>query len=141
MNAEKINEAIAIHLGWEKGIIIKSCGEPDRRQDWGWTPPREWLYSKSPSAQRYLNDLQNGNMAGPPDYCGDLNAINEAKKTLSVYEKIRFARHLMDEMRWHPVGCVLTYEEQLRSLGELLCGEANAQAKAFLRTIGKWEEE
>lgn len=134
MNAEKINEVIANHIGWEKGIVVKSYGKPDRRQDWGWTPPREWLYSKSPSAQRYLNDLQNGNMAGPPDYCGDLNAMREAEFSLWCDEVlVEQYRETLENVYLKAVG--------YSGAGYWFMAGAPQRAEAFLRTVGKWEEE
>ena len=65
-----------------------------------------------------------------PDYLNDLNAMHEAE--------LLFSRADQPVDRW------LDYVHQLcLRLGESEWGFANAsqRAEAFLRTIGKWEEE
>ena len=61
-----------------------------------------------------------------PDYLGDLNAMHEAEKTLIERG---------DEV-------MLDYDEELRSVtdGWKWSATAAQRARAFLCTIGKWEE-
>ena len=68
----------------------------------------------------------------PPNYCADLNAMHEAEKTLNK-EQVREYQTYMYDMaceidntcgRWMPYSATARY-----------------RAEAFLKTIGKWEEE
>jgi len=65
------------------------------------------------------NGLRVGTQA-IPDYCGDLNAMHEAEKVL-------------DETQAED------YEELLGEYG--FHSTSSQRAEAFLRTLGKWEEE
>ena len=59
------------------------------------------------------------------DYCADLNAMHEAKKSLSSNQWWVFVEHLIN----------------ICGGGIALCISATARqrAEAFLRTLGKWE--
>jgi hypothetical protein len=60
----------------------------------------------------------------PPNYCADLNAMHEA-------EKIMYKHHWMWNAYYYAVGA-----------GPFsLHVTARKKAEAFLRTLGKWEEE
>ena len=62
-----------------------------------------------------------------PDYCNDLNAMREVEMTLSneIYEEY-----------WNQLifVCMNEGEERMNS------ASAKLRAKAFVKTIGKWEE-
>ena len=68
-----------------------------------------------------------------PDYLSDLNAMNEAEKVLTVEQH--------SEYQWR-LRCIIAGKE-IRGITdfELLHATAAQRAEAFLRTIGKWEEE
>ena len=62
----------------------------------------------------------------PPNYLNDLNAMHEAEKAMSVDDRNRYIDTLG-----------ITYHDSWN-----FCTATAAQrAEAFLRTIGKWEEE
>lgn len=81
----------------------------------GWTEIRENLVGKAPgeTANRVMF---------LPNYCGCLNAIHEAEKTLTKAQTDEYIALLFDS----------TYEATLAT--------ARQRAEAFLRTLGKWEE-
>ena len=80
----------------------------------GWTPDNRGLGWLSP----------HGYYAPEPDYCSDLNAMHEAEKVLTTFDE------------WD-IYCVHLGDTQPS------CAKATARqrAEAFLRVMGKWEEE
>jgi hypothetical protein len=60
-----------------------------------------------------------------PNYCTDLNAMNEAEKALTSMQQDEYWDFLWD----------LTGSEF-----ELCHANARQRAEAFLKTVGKWEE-
>lgn len=58
-----------------------------------------------------------------PDYPNDLNAMHDAEKVLRPSQKIKYLKHLT----------------QLDYYGRF--ATATQRAEAFLKTIGKWEDE
>ena len=69
-----------------------------------------------------------------PDYLNDLNAIHEAEKVLTKNKSMEYAFRLADS--W-----ILNGEDKQPDLVRGFCATAAERAEAFLRTIGKWEEE
>lgn len=63
------------------------------------------------------------------DYCTDLNAMHEAEKMLSKAQWEDFVQHLANN--WISVS---------DAWKEVCHATAKEKAKAFLRTLGKWEE-
>jgi hypothetical protein len=59
-----------------------------------------------------------------PDYLNDLNAMHEAEKQMKLSDLTSYREMLFD---WLKSDCV--------------CASASTKAEAFLRTIGKWEDE
>lgn len=102
MTNEQINVAIAQAFGW-MDIEECTCGFKTRGN-----PP--W-YS---AHKKHI-----------PDYCGDLNAMHEAEKTLTYYQReVFYPRNLGAWQR--PINVIYATARQ--------------RAEAFLRTLGKWEE-
>lgn len=110
MKEEQINIAIAHACGWKylgsardnvRTIIIENNWE-------------------SPS----------GEICMLPNYCNDLNAMQEAWFLLSSEDKFVFERELQRIM--------LNSGDLIRHW--LISATASQRAEAFLRTIGKWEE-
>ncbi len=68
----------------------------------------------------------------PPNYCADLNAMHEAEKVLKGYEQIAtYVWHLENRSGdW-------STDEHLMATH----ATARQRAEAFLRTLGKWEED
>jgi hypothetical protein len=97
MTNEQINAAIAEVCGWEN-----VCQHPKN--------PNVWVGKHA----GWLQEV--------PDYCGDLNAMHEAEKTLTSAQLLDYVALLFDA----------TYEAVLAT--------ARQRAEAFLRTLGKWEE-
>jgi hypothetical protein len=65
-----------------------------------------------------------------PNYCNDLNAMHEAEEALNPIKAAEYAR-MLTFIAWQseqPVFAPMT-------------ATARQRAEAFLRTIGKWEEE
>jgi hypothetical protein len=62
---------------------------------------------------------------GLPDYLNDLNAMHEATQSLKK-----------DQLRWYRNRLI-----ELTGTFEAIDATAPQRAEAFLRTIGKWEEE
>lgn len=105
MTPNEINRAIALHLGWIP------CHKRDCKNHW--TNPC-------------------GTESNLPDYCGDLNAIHEAEKTLDEEQTFTQIQLLLpppfcDKPSWRGVAMILQ-------------ATAAQRAEAFLRTVGKWEE-
>jgi hypothetical protein len=71
-----------------------------------------------------------------PDYCTDLNAMHKAEKSLTVEQIELFA----DTMYNLCVEKKVTTPNRLGWRFALLNATAQERAEAFLRTLGKWEE-
>jgi hypothetical protein len=65
-----------------------------------------------------------------PNFCGDLNAMHEAEKTLILTKR--------GEYLWHLALICCNYEEGSRTF-ETTTATARQRAEAFLKTLGKWE--
>jgi hypothetical protein len=66
-----------------------------------------------------------------PDYLADLNAMHEAEKVLTKDQ-------LIEQAEW--IGAC-SNEMHIKAWVILLRATAAQRAKAFLRTVGKWEED
>lgn len=64
-----------------------------------------------------------------PDYCTDLNAIHDAEKSLTLSQFWNYADLLQ---------CIVVSE---LGADTYITATARQRAEAFLRTIGKWEEQ
>jgi hypothetical protein len=69
-----------------------------------------------------------------PDYLNDLNAMHEAEKVLTKNKSMEYAFRLADS--W-----ILNGEDKQPDLVRGFCATAAERAEAFLKTIGKWEDE
>ena len=63
----------------------------------------------------------------PPDYLNDLNAMHDAEKILSPTSEIEWHNQLQNV-------CGCSWRVMIRAT-------AAQRAEAFLRTLGRWEEE
>ena len=96
--------------------IAKACG---------WTEFRDNVTAKAPGEQ--LNRV-----FFIPDYCNNLNAMHEAENVLKTVDSHEYTNLLYDfackaqeeNGKWLPYGI-----------------PARQRAEAFLRTLGKWEED
>lgn len=87
-----------------------------------------WVQSKSPEWYQWWHKKGSRNyQIYCPNYAGCLNAMHEAERTLSDNEEYDYWYILIESC------------EHI----QLLAGMATAakRAEAFLKTIGKWEEE
>jgi hypothetical protein len=114
MNDEEINRAIAEHLGWRCQSHVPEQNKAGAIMCW--IPPgkHEW------------HPVQ------IPNYCGDLNAMHEAEKTL---DGTRMAMAYTGELREiiNPGGPVGDFR--------LVSATSYQRAEAFLRVVGKWRGE
>ncbi len=82
-----------------------------------------WFLSTPSLYRGMFTGISNGPLIdGLPDYLNDLNAMHEAEKVLTDMQSIR-------------------YEARLGRIGRIFNATAAQRAEAFLRTIGKWEDE
>jgi len=72
-------------------------------------------------------DFVDGVSGSPPDYLNDLNAMHEAEKILTAQQRRSY------------VNCL--FNLPVSECESNTFATAAQRAKAFLRTIGKWEEE
>ena len=87
----------------------------------GWkTKNNHWITPNGTSV--YTIDL--------PDYCTDLNAMHEAEKGLRKHIKASDTDRIVGN-RMH---------EYAELIGYAIDATARQRAEAFLRTLGKWEE-
>lgn len=71
-----------------------------------------------------------------PDYLSDLNAMHEAEKTLDSNHARRYVEVLDDVI----VGISPYSPRAVNAYRGIVCATAAQRAKAFLKTLGKWEE-
>ena len=76
-----------------------------------------------------------------PNYCNDLNAMHEAENKLTPFQRIKHGHFLQKILNEAVFGFVSNYESESKSLSRVASATAAQRAEAFLRTIGKWEEE
>jgi hypothetical protein len=78
--------------------------------------------------------FKKGELVFIPDYLNDLNAMHEAEKVLTKNKSMEYAFRLADS--W-----ILNGEDKQPDLVRGFCATAAERAEAFLKTIGKWEDE
>ena len=101
MTDQEINKAIAEYVGYKPlSICTDMTGKPFD----GWDEP--------------------------PNYCGDLNKMHEAEKTLTAEQARSYDKELQK----------IGYRKRLAGAFWLWHFSAAWKAEAFLRTIGKWKE-
>jgi hypothetical protein len=118
MTNEQINIAIAEVRGWTDCVFVESL-----KLTKGLPPP-----NNPPIYGAYENG-----MAQLPNYCKDLNAMHEAEKGLPENRKTRFAFMLAQVLDTSPT---VDLNDQFLNIH----ATAIQRAKAFLKTLGKWEE-
>lgn len=111
MTPQQINRAIAKACGWT--VILESCSDKIGNIWGGYSPtyPHNWIPI--------------------PDYCNDLNAMHEAEKTLSAGDN------------YYMRGGLGNYYARLAEIcsdGSRIRATAAQRAKAFLQTVGRWED-
>ena len=124
MTNEQINQAIAEHLGWTRTEIRDCSGR------WNDTEPQRMaVIGVRPSKCYVVNPYK----TETPDYCNDLNAMHEAEMACSEHTSDQM-REALIRIRWRdrPNGTP-------RELSPIHA-TAIERAEAFLRTVGKWEE-
>jgi hypothetical protein len=67
-----------------------------------------------------------------PDYLNDLNAMHEAEEVMTEMQRCDYSNHLYDLARRH---------QEVTEKWRYLSMSAAQRAEAFLRTLGKWEDE
>ena len=71
-----------------------------------------------------------GTRLAPPDYCNDLNAMHEAEKTLG--DRLFVYRNIL---------ALVVIDDPMNRYNEPAFATARQRAEAFLRALGKWEED
>lgn len=74
-------------------------------------------------------DCNGAPIVTPPDYCNDLNAMHEAEKKLTEKRLQTYLDFLADAPR----------DDVYQTWTGSVFATARQRAKAFLKTIGKWE--
>lgn len=132
MNDQEINIAIAEALGLD--VIHDPAGPKGRPDAW-----KTAFFTPKAAKQRRIAWPSSAVVKVVPKYCRDLNAMHEA--TMSLEGPIRdhsFRRALAKSVG---VIGVEDWEHSLVCLDKLTNATARQRAEAFLRTIGKWEED
>jgi hypothetical protein len=120
MNTEKQRIAIAEACGW------KNADHPDAMKlKQGWIMPEKWCMD--PKGVLRFNHHR-------PDYLSDLNAMHQAERVLTQQQRIEYVREL---------GYIWTGRNDRAIPNWWFVHDATAiqRAEAFLRTIGKWEDD
>jgi hypothetical protein len=107
--------------------IAEACGLPKPYSMW---------YGKDRNTPSHSVMVKNGVKRGIPipDYLNDLNAMHQAEKVLTKNKSMEYAFRLADS--W-----ILNGEDKQPDLVRGFCATAAERAEAFLKTIGKWEDE
>lgn len=114
MTNQEINKIIAEYCGWKHEF-----NGDDEDPEWYWIPPNN----------------PDGNQS-PPDYCNDLNEMNEAEKFLEGGHNWNKYTDILGKLRHYKPNI-----HDLRSFANIIVSaSAKQRAEAFLKTIGKWEE-
>lgn len=113
MTDEQINRAIAEACGWTQ-IHVKDFSEMGVPCFMTMGLPPKFIHIENAQAL--------------PNYCGDLNAMHEAEKTLEGYLQNGFVY----ELRW------ITESKFWGDFGHCHA-TARQRAEAFLRTLDKWD--
>ena len=117
MSEDEINRAIAEHLGWSYGPIHIGDGlDVDECSHAWWRNGKAWV-------------------EGPPNYCGDLNAMHEAEKVLLADADTGY------EYDMELNGVCECWEDGVMNYMKLWHATARQRAEAFLRVVGKWRGE
>ena len=115
MNTDKQRIAIAEACGWKC-----PCGHKEAFACW-----------VRPSAMEHQTEWL-------PDYLVDLNAMHEAEKVLTPkYQPAKGESQWSDYLAW--LG--FCGENKTREVYECVTATAAQRAEAFLRTVGKWEDD
>jgi len=125
MTNEQINIAIAEACGLD--VIQNPHGSKDRPEAW-----KTGFFTPKAAKQRRISWPSSAIVKVIPDYCNDLNAMHEAEKVLP--------RQLYHVDYWQKgYGRFQTIVSEMTVTP--FSAAASQRAEAFLKTIGKWEEE
>ena len=112
MTDDEINIAIAEACGWRFSPLAHIESKPFATMCWIAPNGADWQMQKL------------------PDYCNDLNAMHEAEKTLG--DRLFVYRNIL---------ALVVIDDPMNRYNEPAFATARQRAEAFLRTIGKWEED
>jgi hypothetical protein len=79
-----------------------------------------------------MNGWHDDQIESLPDYLNDLNAMHKAEKVLTEEQRVAYSNHTYD------VACKAQRETEKWRWISLTAAQ---RAEAFLRTIGKWEDD
>ncbi len=122
MKPEAQRIAIAEACGW------KGPYHPDNLASMeGWWSKHRGVWWLRPSGERVM-------LSDVPDYLNDLNAMHEAEKVLTMEQQSDCGEHLLALVPYNGGGVY-------RDIFKAAHATAAQRAEAFLRTLGKWEDD
>ena len=119
MTDDEINIAIAEACGWRFSPLAHIESKPFATMCWIAPNGADWQMQKL------------------PDYCNDLNAMHEAEQ--SLWDRDWSLRHEFVNNLARIMNPIHGY--RMQEAIDLLDATARQRAEAFLRAIGKWEED
>lgn len=141
MTHEKMRVIIAEHCGWKREVRKRYAGQMNVK-GWGFnthlpTGHRERQFATSPYEF--------------PDFSNDLNAMAQARKSLTPEQQIKYAFWLFHrdtfstkESRWWEPDSQPTFdtwlEEKSENAFKTYDATALEHATAFIHAIGRWED-
>ena len=120
---EELNAEIAEYCGWRN--IIEKDYQPFGTNEYIDGPSQVWVGIHPES------DVDSKEYEVIPDYCNDLNAMQEAEKTLSRGQNYH---------QLYGFGFYVNTLTQICYQQHILTATASQRAEAFVRTIDKWKE-
>jgi len=90
----------------------------------------EQINQRIAETAKYYENTHYPDIKRIPNFCADLNAMHQAEKNLVGGISAEYAEHLLE----------VTGRNWSDDI-QFFCATARQRAEAFLRTLGKWEEE
>ncbi len=113
------------------GLLVCCKADPDNPEAW-----KTGHFSPSAAKQRRMRWPSSAIVKIIPDYLTDLNACHEAEKVLRLEHVVRYEKTL-----WLLVKCAWEKASDKKTPIGTWHSTAAQRAEAFLRTIGKWEDD
>jgi hypothetical protein len=102
----------------------------------GWNPPPEGMGNITHGGSKFMSSKE-WRKVHIPNYCNDLNVMHEAERASTIFKSWRATKEWMDNL------CICSnlgrLPESAPDWSFVLRASAAQRAKAFLRTLGKWE--
>lgn len=134
MKPRKQQVAIAEALGWRKPneTELKEAWPNSATRKLATDPESSCFFMVPPHGEAW-----EGLDRGMPDFLSDLDAMRSAETALTDDQQLLYIMHLLGETEQTPSLWSLAWDSAF------FCAHASAErrAEAFLRAIGKWEDE